>query len=65
MKVRGTNLKDNEYDNHNAKDFIIGDLRDYGVCESLFHIETGEVYQLEADIKGTGYISHAWCCGNA
>lgn len=54
--VRGVDLKENEYGNNNADDFIVGDLRDYRVCESLFDRKIDEVYQLAADMGGAGYI---------
>lgn len=54
--VRGVDLKENEYGNDNADDFVIGDLRDYRVCESLFDRQIDEVYQLAADMGGAGYI---------
>jgi nucleoside-diphosphate-sugar epimerase len=54
--VRGVDLKENEYKNNRADDFIIGDLRDPRVCESLFDRKIDEVYQLAADMGGAGYI---------
>ena len=54
--VRGVDLKHNEYGNTNADDFVIGDLRDPRVCESLFDKNIDEVYQLAADMGGAGYI---------
>jgi GDP-D-mannose 3', 5'-epimerase len=54
--VRGVDLKTNEYGNTNADDFIIGDLRDPRVCESLFDRPIDEVYQLAADMGGAGFI---------
>ena len=54
--VRGVDLKENEYGNTNADDFVIGDLRDNRVCESLFDRPIDEVYQLAADMGGAGYI---------
>lgn len=54
--VRGVDLKENEYGNTHANDFVIGDLRDYRVCESLFDRKIDEVYQLAADMGGAGYI---------
>ncbi len=54
--VRGVDLKENEYGNNNADNFIIGDLRDHRVCESLFDRKINEVYQLAADMGGAGYI---------
>lgn len=54
--VRGVDLKENEFGNNNAHDFVIGDLRDPRVCESLFDRNIDEVYQLAADMGGAGYI---------
>lgn len=54
--VRGIDLKENEYGNNNADDFILGDLRDPVICEKLFDREIDEVYQLAADMGGAGYI---------
>ncbi len=54
--VRGVDLKEHEYGNNNADDFVIGDLRDPRVCESLFDRKINEVYQLAADMGGAGYI---------
>jgi len=54
--VKGVDLKENEYGNDRADEFVIGDLRDYRVCESLFDRKIDEVYQLAADMGGAGYI---------
>ncbi len=54
--VKGVDLKVNEFGNMSADDFIIGDLRDPRLCESLFDREFDEVYQLAADMGGAGYI---------
>jgi nucleoside-diphosphate-sugar epimerase len=54
--VRGVDLKENEYGNNYADDFIVGDLRDPRICESLFDQSIDEVYQLAADMGGAGYI---------
>lgn len=54
--VRGVDLKVNEYGNTNSDDFVLGDLRDPRVCESLFDRKIDEVYQLAADMGGAGYI---------
>jgi GDP-D-mannose 3', 5'-epimerase len=54
--VRGVDLKENEYGNMAADDFVIGDLRDPHVCESLFDRNIEDVYQLAADMGGAGYI---------
>ena len=53
--VRGVDLKENEFGNMNADEFILGDLRDpviaHKVCKNM-----DEVYQLAADMGGAGYI---------
>ena len=55
--VRGVDLKENEWGNTNADDFVLGDLRDPRVCESLFADGSyDEIYQLAADMGGAGYI---------
>lgn len=54
--VRGVDLKENEYGNNYADDFIIGDLRNPVICEELFDRKIDEVYQLAADMGGAGYI---------
>ncbi|WP_069660335.1 NAD-dependent epimerase/dehydratase family protein [Arcticibacter eurypsychrophilus] len=54
--VRGVDIKENEYGNTNADDFVLGDLRDYQLCQSLFDRPISEVYQLAADMGGAGYL---------
>ena len=55
--VRGVDLKENEWGNMNADDFVIGDLRDPRVCEKILSDVTfDEVYQLAADMGGAGYV---------
>jgi GDP-D-mannose 3', 5'-epimerase len=54
--VRGVDLKENEYGNMAADDFVIGDLRDQRICAALFDRTIDEVYQLAADMGGAGYI---------
>lgn len=54
--VRGVDLKENEYGNMAADEFVFGDLRDPRICESLFDRTIDEVYQLAADMGGAGYI---------
>lgn len=55
--VRGIDLKENEWGNNNADDFIIGDLRDPQLCEDILSdVDFDEVYQLAADMGGAGYI---------
>ena len=54
--VRGVDIKENEHGNTNADDFVLGDLRDYQLCQSLFDRPILEVYQLAADMGGAGYL---------
>jgi GDP-D-mannose 3', 5'-epimerase len=54
--VRGVDLKFPEYDNTVADDFIIGDLRDYSVCERAINQKFDEIYQLAADMGGAGFV---------
>ena len=53
--VRSIDLKENEYGNDNADEFVIGDLRDPYVAEKVVK-GMNEVYQLAADMGGAGYI---------
>lgn len=53
--VRGVDLKENEYGNMNADEFIIGDLTDPRVAVEVVQ-GMDEVYQLAADMGGAGYI---------
>ena len=53
--VRGVDLKENEYGNDKADEFVIGDLRAPYVAEKIVK-GMNEVYQLAADMGGAGYI---------
>ena len=53
--VKGVDLKENEYGNMNADEFVIGDLCDPRVAETAVG-GVDEVYQLAADMGGAGYI---------
>lgn len=53
--VRGVDLKENEYGNMNADEFIIGDLCDPLIAGKVAQ-GMDEVYQLAADMGGAGYI---------
>jgi GDP-D-mannose 3',5'-epimerase len=54
--VRGVDLKQPEYAPTDADEFVVGDLRDPGVCmETMAGVE--QVYALAADMGGMGYIS--------
>ncbi|MBX2924875.1 MAG: NAD-dependent epimerase/dehydratase family protein [Chitinophagaceae bacterium] len=54
--VRGIDLKENEYGNNHADEFVIGDLRDPLISEAAAQGGIDEVYQLAADMGGAGYI---------
>jgi len=54
--VRGVDLIYHEYSETAADEFIIGDLRDPKVCESVVDESIDELYQLAADMGGAGYI---------
>ena len=54
--VRGVDIKKPGYSESAADEFIIGDLRDQGVCEKILDRPFDEVYQLAADMGGAGYI---------
>jgi GDP-D-mannose 3',5'-epimerase len=54
--VRGVDLKYPEFSPTAADEFVIGDLRDPGVCSSILDRPFTEVYQLAADMGGAGYI---------
>lgn len=54
--VRGVDLKYPDFSPTEADDFVIGDLRDPNLCESILDRPFDEVYQLAADMGGAGYI---------
>ncbi len=54
--VRGVDLKDPEFSETQADDFVIGDLRDPQVCRSVVDRNFDEVYQLAADMGGAAYV---------
>ena len=54
--VRGVDIKEHEYWNDEADDFVVGDLRDVAICHNLFDRQIDEVYQLAADMGGAGYL---------
>jgi GDP-D-mannose 3', 5'-epimerase len=53
--VRGVDIKNNEYQNF-ADEFILGDLTDAKIVESVISENIDEVYQLAADMGGALYI---------
>ncbi|MET0635424.1 MAG: NAD-dependent epimerase/dehydratase family protein, partial [Chitinophagaceae bacterium] len=54
--VRGVDLKENEYGNMNADEFVTGDLRDLSLARQVVTPDLSEIYQLAADMGGAGYI---------
>jgi GDP-D-mannose 3', 5'-epimerase len=54
--ARGVDLKYPEFSRSVADEFVIGDLRDAGVCQNILDQPFDEVYQLAADMGGAGYI---------
>jgi nucleoside-diphosphate-sugar epimerase len=54
--VKGVDLKETEFSDSGADEFILGDLRDPGLVNSLFNTPVDEVYQLAADMGGAGYL---------
>ena len=54
--VRGVDIKENEYGNNNADEFIIGDLRDPNVADKVVTSDLDEIYQLAADMGGAGFV---------
>lgn len=54
--VRGVDLKYPRYTPTPADDFVIGDLRDYGICRAVVDMKFDEVYQLAADMGGAGFV---------
>ncbi len=53
--VRGVDIKHHEYNNVDADEFIIGDLRNPQVADEVVK-GIDQVYQLAADMGGAGYI---------
>ena len=54
--VRGVDVKENEYGNDNADEFIVGDLRDPRVASDVVTADLDEIYQLAADMGGAGFV---------
>src|SRR5438270_5342036 len=54
--VRGADLKFPRYSDTEADDFMIGDLRDPYFVRHVIDRRFDEVYQLQADMGGAGYI---------
>lgn len=54
--VRAVDLKNPEFSESHADEFVIGDLREQTVCRQVFDRPFDEVYQLAADMGGAGYL---------
>ena len=54
--VRGVDLKENEFDNSHADEFVVGDLRDVKVVKACVTADLTEIYQLAADMGGAGFV---------
>mgnify|MGYP001806559913 CR=1 FL=1 len=54
--IRGVDLKRPRYAPSLADDFVLGDLRDAGLCRQIIDCRFDEVYQLAADMGGAGYV---------
>lgn len=57
--VRAVDLKYPEFDETQADDFVIQDLRDYQGVERVMHLDGrvfDEIYQFAADMGGAGYV---------
>ena len=54
--VRGVDLRHPQFENSEADDFVIADLREQSECRRLFDRQYDEIYQLAADMGGAGFI---------
>src|ERR1044072_2128869 len=54
-RVRGVDLKQHEFAESAAHEFVQGDLRDPRVCEQVVQ-GPDDVYQLAADMGGAGFV---------
>ena len=56
--VRGVDLKEHEFFDAYAvaDEFIVGDLRDPRVCETVVSEDIDEIYQFAADMGGAGFV---------
>lgn len=62
--VRGVDIKEHEYAQSAADEFLVLDLREKQDCEAALRLADGrldEVYQLAADMGGMGFIHSAEC----
>ncbi len=54
--VRGVDIKKHEFAETRADDFVLGDLRNPDVVQSVVEEDMDEVYQLAADMGGAGFV---------
>lgn len=54
--VRGVDIKEHEFSNSQADEFILGDLTEQRVVRSVLDMRFDAIYQLAADMGGAGYI---------
>lgn len=54
--VRGVDLKEHEYMDLGADDFVVGDLRNPSVCRAVTDRPFDEIYQFAADMGGAGFV---------
>lgn len=54
--VRGVDLKQTQFAETQADDFVVGDLRDPRICANVIDQPFDEVYQLAADMGGAGFV---------
>jgi GDP-D-mannose 3',5'-epimerase len=54
--VRAVDLKLPRYEPTPADDFIVGDLRDPGLCRDAIDQRFDEIYQFAADMGGAGFV---------
>ena len=54
--VRGVDLKEPEFSETSADDFILGDLRDAKLVSDVIEWDFDELYQFAADMGGAGYL---------
>ena len=54
--VRGVDLKLPQFNDTEADDFLVADLRDPVICREIIDQRFDEVYQLAADMGGAGFV---------
>ncbi len=54
--VKGVDFKFPEFSDSEADEFVSGDLREQNFCREAIDHDYGEVFQLAADMGGSGYV---------